>query len=181
MQLTGQTNIIGCSNTWQHDGYDLIMLSSPDGVLGIMKGIIQECWMNWHAQLSPTWHYISRSTSRSTLSCPDGPDFKIYIFGILTSNPTTWLKQNLCFLLSSKNCPTVFSKPTWQYISRSTSRSTSSPTIEVSNVWKSVSAGVRTSDIASPPKSATNQTQTQGPHLPLCPPFLCCVYLSISW
>ena len=33
-----------------------------------------------------------------------GQDFKIYIFRILTSNPTTWLKQNLCLFLSSKNC-----------------------------------------------------------------------------
>ena len=33
-----------------------------------------------------------------------GPDFKIYLFGILTSNPTTWLKPNLCLFLSSKNC-----------------------------------------------------------------------------
>ena len=33
-----------------------------------------------------------------------GPDFKIYIFGIVTANPTTWLKQNLCLFLSSKNC-----------------------------------------------------------------------------
>ena len=28
----------------------------------------------------------------------------MYIFGILTSNPTTWLKQNLFSFLSSKNC-----------------------------------------------------------------------------
>ena len=33
-----------------------------------------------------------------------GPDFKINIIVILTSNPTTWLKQNLCLFLPSKDC-----------------------------------------------------------------------------
>ena len=31
-------------------------------------------------------------------------DFYIYIFRILTSNPTTWQKQNFCFFKLRKNC-----------------------------------------------------------------------------
>ena len=33
-----------------------------------------------------------------------GPDLKIYIFRNGGPNPATWLKQNLCSFLSSKNC-----------------------------------------------------------------------------
>ena len=35
---------------------------------------------------------------------PYGPDFKIYIFRNGGQHTTTWLKQNLCLFLSSKNC-----------------------------------------------------------------------------
>ena len=51
--------------------------------------------------LSSNW-FIMQNTKKFYLFRPYGPDFKINIFWILTSNPVNGLKQNPCLFLTSK-------------------------------------------------------------------------------